>query len=82
MALSIFDSKEVEMIDQPAAAGIFVDDGKCRTRHRGGASNSSRQTLDELGLAAAELAFQRQNGPGAQRFCELTAKLLGLSRAI
>ena len=70
------------MINRPTAAGIFVDDRECRTRHRRRTSHTGSETFHELRLAAPELAFERENAASAEILCEVTAKLLGLSRAI
>ena len=52
------------MVNGQSSTFIFVDDSKGRARYRGVAFQTRDQSLREQGLAAAQFAFESQDGTG------------------
>ena len=52
------------MVNGQSSTLIFVYDRKGRARHRGDAFQTGDETLREQGLAAAQFAFESQDGTG------------------
>ena len=62
--MSIFQTKEIEMVNGQSPALIFVHDGKGWARYCSVAFQTRDETLREQGLAAAQFAFESQHGTG------------------
>src|SRR5262249_1033449 len=60
--LSIFQAKEIEMVNGQSSTLIFMHDRKSRAGYCGIALEGCDESLRKQGLAAAEFAFESQHG--------------------
>ncbi len=60
------DAVEVDVVERQAPAAVLVDEGEGGAGHVAPEAEAAGETLDELRLAGAEHAAQREHVAGAQ----------------
>ena len=80
--MSIFQAKEIEVIDRQTSTGIFVNNGERRTRRRRAAAQAGYKSFHKLSLARAEIASQRQDRPSVNIAGKLPTDRFRFGRAI
>src|SRR6266481_5773641 len=80
--LSIFETEKVEVINRNRTVGVFMDESKRWACYFSGTTETGYETFDELRLATAKFAGERQHIARLEIFREPTAEDFGFVRAI